>query len=298
MTIDLKTLIADGEFFTRVGPDPDGAALDTLTVEYPLTLDPAPPAGTQNVQALGIYSARAAITGGGGSTASTTAELAPCITASWTTTAWARSGTSITITRVAHGLTTSDRVSITVSTETTPLPLGWYAITSVATDTFVITGVASGASSGTATVQPTDRHIFAANEIAEGDLICVKAFGSMIQNASANFTVRIRVNGTTLSVFSAGGVGPVNDSGTRGWTIDAEYRVSSTPGLVGSGRIAVNASTAAVDEFIMTRRSAGATAVTLTSPIFFDLTVQPSVSSASAIMSPEGFLMWHSKAVA
>lgn len=67
------------------------------------------------------------------------------------TSTWTRSTTTGTFTAVAHGLVNNDTVEITVSSATTPVPLGVYTITKVDADTFTATVVNSGATSGTAT---------------------------------------------------------------------------------------------------------------------------------------------------
>ena len=62
---------------------------------------------------------------------------------------WARVGTTVTITEENHGRSNTQTIVIEVSSATTPLPLGEYAISNCTTNTFDITGVDSGATSGT-----------------------------------------------------------------------------------------------------------------------------------------------------
>lgn len=62
---------------------------------------------------------------------------------------WSRVGTVITVTSVAHGINTGSTIKVTASSQTTPLPLGDYAVTKTGADTFTIVGVNSGATSGT-----------------------------------------------------------------------------------------------------------------------------------------------------
>ena len=67
---------------------------------------------------------------------------------------WARSGTTVTVTApCAHGYVVGVYVQVTVSSATTPLPLGSYQVVTVpSATTYTLTGVNSGAASGTATI--------------------------------------------------------------------------------------------------------------------------------------------------
>jgi len=65
--------------------------------------------------------------------------------------AWTRAGTVITITKTAHGLITGDLATITASSDVTALPLGVKTVTKLTDNTFTITGLNAGASSGTCT---------------------------------------------------------------------------------------------------------------------------------------------------
>lgn len=82
-----------------------------------------------------------------------------------TTQSWSRSGTVITVTSTAHGLSVGGAVVVAASTQTTPLPnsvLGSapYIVQTVAdANTFTIVGVNSGATSGTASITPYTRTI-------------------------------------------------------------------------------------------------------------------------------------------
>jgi hypothetical protein len=65
--------------------------------------------------------------------------------------AWARSGTTITITKTAHGFITGDTATVTVSSATAALPLEAYTVTKLTADTFNVVGLNAGATSGTCT---------------------------------------------------------------------------------------------------------------------------------------------------
>lgn len=70
--------------------------------------------------------------------------------------AWTRSGTTVTITRTAHGLVAGNTVTVSASSATTPLPNnGYVVVTTPTANTYTVTGVNSGAASGTATVTPS-----------------------------------------------------------------------------------------------------------------------------------------------
>lgn len=62
---------------------------------------------------------------------------------------WARAAAVITVTNVAHGLTTGNTITVNASSDTTALPLGSYVVTVTGVDTFTITGVDAGGTSGT-----------------------------------------------------------------------------------------------------------------------------------------------------
>jgi hypothetical protein len=61
---------------------------------------------------------------------------------------WTRAAALITATDVAHGLSTSDSIVVTTSSDTTAIPLGVYTITVTGADTFTFTGVDAGGASG------------------------------------------------------------------------------------------------------------------------------------------------------
>lgn len=66
---------------------------------------------------------------------------------------WTRSGTTVTVTATGHGLDVGDRIDISVSSDTGAIPLGVYVVQTVATNTYTIVGVNTGATSGTLTYQ-------------------------------------------------------------------------------------------------------------------------------------------------
>ena len=69
--------------------------------------------------------------------------------------AWARSGTTITVTSTAHGLAVGDGINVTVSSDTSAIPVNLYLVTAVTdANTFTFTGVNAGGSSGTITYVP------------------------------------------------------------------------------------------------------------------------------------------------
>jgi hypothetical protein len=65
--------------------------------------------------------------------------------------AWARTGTTVTITKTGHGLITGDSVTISVSSDVTALPLGVKTATKLTDNTFTVVGLSAGATSGTCT---------------------------------------------------------------------------------------------------------------------------------------------------
>jgi hypothetical protein len=65
--------------------------------------------------------------------------------------AWSRVGTTVTITKSAHGFITGDTATVTVSSANAALPLGAYTVTKLTADTFTVTGLNAGATSGTCT---------------------------------------------------------------------------------------------------------------------------------------------------
>jgi hypothetical protein len=75
---------------------------------------------------------------------------------------WTRSGTTVTITKTAHHLITGDSVIITVSSDATALPLGTYTVTKLTDNTFTVTGLNAGATSGTCTYTITANYSYSA----------------------------------------------------------------------------------------------------------------------------------------
>ena len=63
---------------------------------------------------------------------------------------WARSGATVTITQTGHGYSNGDTVEILDSSDVSALANGTYTISNVLTNTYDVTGVAAGATSGTA----------------------------------------------------------------------------------------------------------------------------------------------------
>jgi len=76
--------------------------------------------------------------------------------------AWARTTTVVTITKSAHGLITGDSVTISVTSDAAALPLGTYVVTKLTADTFRVTGLNAGASSGTCTYTITANYSYSA----------------------------------------------------------------------------------------------------------------------------------------
>jgi hypothetical protein len=62
---------------------------------------------------------------------------------------WTRSSTTITVTETAHGMSTGQTIPITVSSDTSAIPLGIYTITNTGANTYTFTGVDAGGASGT-----------------------------------------------------------------------------------------------------------------------------------------------------
>ena len=62
---------------------------------------------------------------------------------------WTRSGSTITVNSVGHGLLTGHEIAVTVSSNISTIPLGDYTITYIDQDNFSFTGVATGGTSGT-----------------------------------------------------------------------------------------------------------------------------------------------------
>ncbi len=65
--------------------------------------------------------------------------------------AWARTGTVVTITKIAHGFITGDTATISVTSDAAALTLGAKLVTKLTDNTFTVVGLAAGASSGTCT---------------------------------------------------------------------------------------------------------------------------------------------------
>ena len=76
--------------------------------------------------------------------------------------AWARTTTVVTITKTAHGLITGDSVVVTVTSDATALPLGTYTVTKLTADTFKVTGLNAGGTSGTCTYTITANYSYSA----------------------------------------------------------------------------------------------------------------------------------------
>lgn len=69
--------------------------------------------------------------------------------------AWTRSGTTVTLTFPDAGLFPGDEITIFECSSTAAIPIGKYAITTTGTlDTFTLTGVNAGATSGTLSAEP------------------------------------------------------------------------------------------------------------------------------------------------
>lgn len=62
---------------------------------------------------------------------------------------WARVGTTVTVTKSAHGLLTGHKIPITASSELGAIPIGIYTATKIDNNVFTIVGIDSGATSGT-----------------------------------------------------------------------------------------------------------------------------------------------------
>jgi len=62
---------------------------------------------------------------------------------------WVRVGTTVTVTKSAHGLLTGHKIPITASSELGAIPIGIYTATKIDNNVFTIVGIDSGATSGT-----------------------------------------------------------------------------------------------------------------------------------------------------
>lgn len=62
---------------------------------------------------------------------------------------WTRSGTTITATYTSHGLLVGDSFTVSVSSDTSAVPLGTYTVLTATATTFTFTGVNAGGASGT-----------------------------------------------------------------------------------------------------------------------------------------------------
>lgn len=65
------------------------------------------------------------------------------------TVTWSRTGTTITITKTAHGFITGDTATISVTSDAAALTLGAKTVTKLTDNTFIVVGLNAGASSGT-----------------------------------------------------------------------------------------------------------------------------------------------------
>lgn len=73
---------------------------------------------------------------------------------------WSRTGTAITITKTSHGLLTNDSITITVTSDASALPLGIYTVTKLTANTFRITGLNAGLTSGTCTYTGVENYSY------------------------------------------------------------------------------------------------------------------------------------------
>jgi len=83
--------------------------------------------------------------------AKTTANYSDITTAGGSGVSWARTGAVVTVTHNGHGKINGDIIEVTVSSATTPLPLGTYTVTRIDDNDFSVVGVDSGDASGTCT---------------------------------------------------------------------------------------------------------------------------------------------------
>lgn len=82
----------------------------------------------------------------------------------YSTLSWTRSGSTITVTHNSNPLSDSGtNIKVTVSSDTGAIPLGYYNLTTWAANSFTITGVDTGAASGTLTYQFTKQYITTAS---------------------------------------------------------------------------------------------------------------------------------------
>jgi hypothetical protein len=72
---------------------------------------------------------------------------------------WARSGTTVTVTKTDHGLATNNIINIVNSSAPAPTPPGQESVTVVNKDTFTFAGVNTGATSGTLDYDIVDAEI-------------------------------------------------------------------------------------------------------------------------------------------
>lgn len=73
----------------------------------------------------------------------------------WSSIAWTRSGTTVTVSATAHGLSVGDAINVTVSSDTSAIPFNLYLVTAVTdANTFTFTGVNTAGTSGTISYVP------------------------------------------------------------------------------------------------------------------------------------------------
>lgn len=102
---------------------------------------------------------------------------------------WSRTTTVITVTANDHRLRTGQFINVTVSSATTPVPLGQYTITVLTYNTFTFTGVNSGSASGTLTFVPL-----------------VGRIGLLMNESTSDTSNQYTIDSGTPSFTSAGGL--------------------------------------------------------------------------------------------
>lgn len=139
-----------------------------------------------------------------GNSTFTTKNVQDTVELTWTTPtptrtgiAWVRSGTTATFTDNSHGYTVGTVITISQSSSTAAIPVNTYAITSVTTNTYNITCLNGGATSGTATNNTPFSLLISSYEIRASDN------STVLYRGSANTAVISKqyITSTTLSWY-------------------------------------------------------------------------------------------------
>lgn len=89
---------------------------------------------------------------------------------------WSRTGTTVTITSVNHGLVTGGTITTTTSIGSGAIPANTYTVTYLTNNTFTIVGVNTGSTSGTLNyktgIKPTDKVVVMIKTLTANQDIC------------------------------------------------------------------------------------------------------------------------------